>query len=87
MCPSLKFAWDGTVCMATMLDNLVMVFQFSARTQIPMFYKMLKMALDPTQNLIQWAPRAISRGMKLTTCLQILPRLGLYGAVPPLPLM
>jgi len=57
-------AWDGTVCMATMLDNAVMVFQFSARTQIPFFYKMLKLALGPTQNLIHWAPEATSRRNK-----------------------
>jgi hypothetical protein len=57
MCPSPKFAWNGTVCMTTMLDTSVMVFQFSARTQIPFFYKMLKMALRPT-------PRAISKRNK-----------------------
>lgn len=64
MCPSPEFAWDGTVCMATTLDNATMVFQFSARTQIPSFYKMLKLALGHTQNLIHWDPRAISRRNK-----------------------
>jgi len=64
MCPLPKFAWDGTVCMVTMLDNSVMVFQFPARTQILFFYKMLKLALGPTQNLIQWVPRDISRRNK-----------------------
>jgi len=46
-----KFAWDGTVCMATILGNSVMVFQFSARTQIYFFYKMLKVALGPPRIL------------------------------------
>jgi hypothetical protein len=64
MCPSPESAWDGAVCIATMLENTVMVFQFSARIQIPFFYKMLKLALGSTQNLIHWAPRVISRRNK-----------------------
>jgi hypothetical protein len=40
-------------------------------------------ALGPTQPPVQWVLEALSPGIKLTTHLNIVPRLRICGAVPP----
>ena len=50
------------------------------------FSETFKLALGPTQHLIQWVPRVLSVGIKITTHLHVLVRLRMSGAIPPLSL-
>jgi hypothetical protein len=51
-----------------------------------LFTTVSRKALGPTQPPIQWVPGALSRGVKLTTHLHLVPRSRMRGAIPPLPL-
>jgi hypothetical protein len=66
------------------LDDGGIVVQLPTRQEIYLFWKLSGLVLGPSYPLVQWVPAALSAGMKLTTHLQLVLRLRMIEAIPPL---
>jgi hypothetical protein len=65
------------------LDNRA--FESRQRLGNLLFTTASRLALEPNQSHVQWESGALSLVVKLTTYLHLVPRLRMFGAIPPLP--